>query len=543
MLSHNPLLTKGKILVIDDLADWREMVGGLLGDAGYDVRVAANAKDALRLLQGSPYHVAIVDLRLDEADEDNQEGLILAEQMKRYLPELTILMLTGHANIDAVKQALQPREDGLRVAFDFIEKHEISKLLSKIEGAFINGAKVNPQLKISLDPDLDWGQLQQKIECLQPLDLEMGRQEITDLLQRIFHKAEHIFIKPMKNGLSSGAIVLVTPTTNGSIQQDIVVKFNEREKAERESQNYKDFVESYVGGSRRTQQLNFRATGKLGGIAYSFVGAKATEFQRFSGLYASKNGVELKRVIDNLFTETCQAWYRNTLTANELSKSLSADYKEWLKLDNNKLLSALMTIVERSGLTKLAFSDPNHPAQATILFKERGVKLTNPFPISHAAFAYNGPYAYTHGDLHEGNILVDSYFQTWLIDFYQSGLAHPVRDFALLESAIRFYLQDSGCPTTHLYDWECSLLQVQSLEDEPKANPPLILDAELAKATELVLHIRRLLSQILPEMTLRDYLISLYFHALKVLTLPKKFNDRQRVHALFTAAILADILR
>ncbi len=536
-------LRGGKILVVDDLTDWQEMIGGLLRDAGYDVHAAADADQAMRLLRQQPYHVAVVDLRLDEQDENNQEGLALAERMKAYLPELAIIILTGYANIEAVKYALQPRENGLSIAFDFLEKHETTKLIQRIKIAFATAAKVNPQLQINLDSALGWSRLQNDIDCLRPLDSEMARLEITDLLQRLFHEAQQIEVKAMNRGHSSGAVVLVTPTIQGIPQTDVVVKFNQREKAEQESRNYDRYVDKYVGGARRTQRLDFRATARLGGIAYSFVGAETTEFQRFSHIYTSEDTSNIKAILDNLFQETCYTWYTNTLKPNSFPQSLSAGYKEWLRLQAPKLTAALTEIVERTTVSKLSFSDPRRPSQADIFLEERRVKLINPLPLSQAAFAYSGPYCFTHGDLHEGNILVDSYHQTWLIDFYHTGPAHPVRDFAMLESAIKFSLQHSKCSPSILYDWERSLLQVTDLNDQPSSDPPLQLDAELAKAAELIGHIRSLLSQILPEMTLRDYQISLYFHALKGMTLPGKFNEQQRLHALLSAALLAEMLQ
>lgn len=533
----------GNILVVDDSADWREMIGGLLAEAGYYVQTAAEADEAMRLLRQYPYHVAIVDLRLDERDENNEEGLILAERMKDHLPELAIIMLTGHANIPAVKQALQPRESGSRIAFDFLEKHEISRLLPSINIAFAKAARVNPHLVIELDPSLTWANLQNTVECLQALAAATAELELRDLLQRIFFEAQTVRVKAMNGGHSSGAVVLVTPTMRGLLQTDVVVKFNEREKAERESHNYDSYVANYVGGARRTQRLDFRATARLGGIAYSFVGAEAIVFQRFSHAYAAKDTADIKFILDNLFKETCYTWYTNTLQANSFPHSLSAGYKEWLHLDAPKLAAALSEIIERAGTAQLALSNTHSPHHADIHLKERGVKLTNPLLLSQAAFAYNGPFCFTHGDLHEGNILVDTHNQTWLIDFYQTGLGHPVRDFAMLESAIKFSLQQSDCPLAVLYDWERMLLHVNSLTDTPNSTPPLQLDVELTKATALIIHIRMLLSQILPEMSLKDYQISLYFHALKAMTLARKFNDRQRLHPLISAALLAEVLQ
>lgn len=534
-------LTGGKILVIDDLDDWRGMVGGLLADAGFVVSTAANAPEALNLLGQQPYHVAIVDMRLDESDEKNKAGLRLAEDMRTRQPELAIIMLTGYADIPSVKYALQPREDGRSVAFDFLEKNEFNKLLPTIEKAFVTAAKVNPQLHIEFVGGLTMPFLKNSIECLQATDLQAASVEISDLLQRIFHKAQKIQVAPMNGGHSSASVVRVTPFARNIAQAAVVVKFNQRSKADIESQNYVQYVSDYVGGARRTLQLDFRSTARLGGISYSFVGAQTGQFRRFNQVYAQSSVKSIKQVLTNLFQETCYPWYTQTLSPNPTPQSLGADYKKWLRLHPSKIARAAKDTVEQSD-RMLEFTRPGKPTQSDIFFGDRGVNLQNPLPLSQAALAYSGPYSLTHGDLHEGNVLVDNYNQTWLIDFYHTGPAHPVRDFAILESAIKFSLQQSDCSLNILYDWERSLLKSDSLLAEPLFDPPLQLDAELQKATTVIIHIRQLAGQILPEMTMRDYLISLYFHALKAMTLPRKFSRRQRLHALISASLVREVL-
>ena len=532
----------GKILVVDDLADWRNMVHGLLAEAGYEVQTAANAAEAMHLLRQQPYHVAVMDLRLNEASDDNREGLTLAEQMKSYLPELAIIMLSAYADLPSVKQALQPGAEGHSIAFDFIEKDEFPRLLDRIEFALAHAARVNPNLEIELDPALNWAKLQQDVECLQLLSPEEVRIEVTDLLQRAFYQAKRIEVKAMSGGLSSAAVVLVTPMLDDIAQSEVVVKFNNRPKAERESRNYAGYVGSFIGGARRTQHLGFRATANLGGITYSFVGARTKEFQQLNHLYVTQETDRIKTIVDNLFKETCYTWYANTLRSEGL-RSLSADYRSWLHLDAAELTKALTNIVERTPIVGLSFSKSRRPDQSDIFFEERDANLTNPLAVSRFAFAYNGPYCFTHGDLHGGNILVDSYDQTWLIDFYRTGPGHPARDFAMLESSIKFLLQQSTCSPLSLYEWERSLIQAETLTKLPPADPPLQLDPELAKATKIIGHIRALSSQILPDMTTRDYQISLYFHALKAMTLNREFDERRRLHTLFSAALLAEILK
>jgi len=71
-----------RILVVDDLPDWRETLGGLLVDAGYDILVACSYASALRLLAANHFDLAVLDIRLDETDDGNTDGLDLAAEIK-----------------------------------------------------------------------------------------------------------------------------------------------------------------------------------------------------------------------------------------------------------------------------------------------------------------------------------------------------------------------------------------------------------------------------------------------------------------------------
>jgi len=536
-------LCKGKILIVDDLPDWRKMLSGLLSDEGYEVVTAGKTNEALELLYQKPYHVAILDLRLHEADEENRDGLTLAEEMKRYLPELAIIMLTGHADIPSIKQAMKPRESGVSIAFDFLEKDELSELPERIAAAFTLAARINPALRIELTPPLTYAQLRQDVRFLQTMALDAAQNEIMDLLQRLFHNADQVTLMQLRNGHSSAAAILVTAQSQNTPKTNVVVKFNQTDRAKREAENYTEFVKEQLGDAARAHQLDFRATAKLGGIKYSFIGAQATEFKSFGKVYATESTQQIKSIITHLFEETCANWYRHTQRPTEHNRdSLSSRYKNWLNLDMQELQLAIEKIVEQSDTTELRFQDHHRPRQSDLLFMQ-GISLVNPLRLFHAAFEYSGNYCITHGDLHEGNILVDNHNQTWLIDFYHTGYAHPVRDFAMLESAVRGTLQQSPAPPLVLYEWEHALLNLREFNVSTTDFPHLQLDPELWKATEITCHIRTLLTQIFPSMSPRDYLISLYFHSLKSTTLTQKHHLRQRIHSLICAALVTSLLQ
>lgn len=127
---------KGRILVVDDLPDVRETLSGLLLDEGYNVCSAATRAEALQKLNTKYFHVAVVDVRLDEADEDNQEGLLLMHEIKERYPSVAVIILTGYASVKMVRETLEPDREGVSPAFGFLEKAEIEKLPEYVERVF-----------------------------------------------------------------------------------------------------------------------------------------------------------------------------------------------------------------------------------------------------------------------------------------------------------------------------------------------------------------------------------------------------------------------
>jgi len=127
---------KGRVLVVDDLPDVRTTLSGLLLDEGYDVRSVSSRAEALQILGTERFHVAILDVRLDETDEDNQDGLLLMREIREKDPTVVIIILTGYANVKMVREALQPDCEGVSPAFGFLEKSEVDQLPEYVNRAF-----------------------------------------------------------------------------------------------------------------------------------------------------------------------------------------------------------------------------------------------------------------------------------------------------------------------------------------------------------------------------------------------------------------------
>ncbi len=129
-------MCKGRVLVVDDLPDMRATLSGLLQDEGYDVRSASSRAEALQMLDAGRFHVAVLDVRLDEADEDNRDGLLLMHEIKEKHPATATIILTGYADVEMVQEALQPNREGISLASGFLQKSEMDQLPEYVQRAF-----------------------------------------------------------------------------------------------------------------------------------------------------------------------------------------------------------------------------------------------------------------------------------------------------------------------------------------------------------------------------------------------------------------------
>src|SRR5215813_10202268 len=101
------------ILIVDDEADIRELVSGILQDEGFITRSARDSDDALAHVASRRPNLVYLDIWLQGSRLD---GLQLLDAMKAQHPELPIVMISGHGNIETAVAAIK------QGAYDFIEK-------------------------------------------------------------------------------------------------------------------------------------------------------------------------------------------------------------------------------------------------------------------------------------------------------------------------------------------------------------------------------------------------------------------------------------
>lgn len=101
------------ILIVDDERDIRELIGDILKDEGYAIRLAGNSDDCMAEINADPPHLMILDIWLKDSRMD---GIDILKTVKRDNPDIPIIIISGHGNIEIAVAAIK------QGAYDFIEK-------------------------------------------------------------------------------------------------------------------------------------------------------------------------------------------------------------------------------------------------------------------------------------------------------------------------------------------------------------------------------------------------------------------------------------
>jgi len=157
------------ILIVDDEADIRMLIGGVLRDEGYATREAADSEAALAAVQTRQPTLVILDIWLQNSQLD---GIEILRQMRAEMPTVPVVMISGHGTIETAVEAIKIG------AYDFIEKPFKSDRLLLVIARAIEAAQLrreNAELRLRAGGELDLvgaspaiNQLRQQIDRVAP---------------------------------------------------------------------------------------------------------------------------------------------------------------------------------------------------------------------------------------------------------------------------------------------------------------------------------------------------------------------------------------
>src|SRR6201996_8265357 len=141
--------TGADILVVDDEADIRELVAGILQDEGFSVRTAQDSDTALAATRARKPSLLILDIWRQGGGLD---GLELLDIVKELDPDLPVVMISGHGSIETAVSSIK------RGAYDFLEKPFKADRLIHVVGRALEAARLKrevAELRLKAGDDAD----------------------------------------------------------------------------------------------------------------------------------------------------------------------------------------------------------------------------------------------------------------------------------------------------------------------------------------------------------------------------------------------------
>jgi DNA-binding NarL/FixJ family response regulator len=136
-------MSAGRLVLADDDVLLREGIASLLGNAGYDVvGQAGDAAGLIEIVREQRPELAVIDIRMPPSH--TTEGLEAARAIRNDFPEVGILLLSAHVEVET---ALDLLEEGNRIGY--LLKSRVMRtadFLDAIERIANGGSVVDPSL-------------------------------------------------------------------------------------------------------------------------------------------------------------------------------------------------------------------------------------------------------------------------------------------------------------------------------------------------------------------------------------------------------------
>jgi len=166
-----------RLLVVDDDQNLLELAKTKLSAANYEVTVAIDGEEALKLAKAGDFNLAIVDLRL--ADQD---GMTLMERLHALDPGMPVIILTGHASVEGAVEAMT------RGAYTYLTKpFDPHELLLQVNRALDN-------CKLASENQRLWGLLKEKYDFANIVAKSENMQRVLEAVSRIAKTESTVYI-------------------------------------------------------------------------------------------------------------------------------------------------------------------------------------------------------------------------------------------------------------------------------------------------------------------------------------------------------------
>ena len=135
----------GKILLVEDDNDMRNMLDAFLEAHGYNIDAAEGVKAALELMESNDYDIVLIDKNMMGIDGNREGGLDLLRHVRSQSLPSEVIMMTGDPTVETAIEALRLG------AFDYIPKpFSLEYLRLKISRLLKYRSFINPDHTIGV---------------------------------------------------------------------------------------------------------------------------------------------------------------------------------------------------------------------------------------------------------------------------------------------------------------------------------------------------------------------------------------------------------
>jgi DNA-binding response OmpR family regulator len=462
------------VLFAENDADFLDVRAEVLEKAGYRVLKAHSLADAETLLRDAHIHLAIVDIRMiNDDDERDRSGLTLAKDPAfRSIPKI---ILTSRPSYQYVREAMGPIEDGLPPAVDFLSKEEGPEaMIEAVRVVLAHHVRINWDLMVHWWNDqgpLSFAYLTCLIEPgVDRTHLPDRVSEVEDLFRNLFYDYDQVTFSQLLWRKGGRAGLEVYAHSEGK-EDRFVVTYGQIQDIRTEQKHRAQFAPQTLDATGPITK--FTAETRHFGATASVIGETGSEeIQPFAAFYRENSHRQIHSTLEHLFQTTLAPWHQQGCFVEE-GKELPQAYRERLGLCED-ILPAMELGRKIQALAKEAFASSTAnitftPDRLVIRFSNNRT-LSCPDPVLYL-YHNDDMFSASHivcrttpGGLDVDTILVDRAGRTWLTDFIQAGPTPIWHDFVSLEAAVRFRLMEVGDLQT-LYGFERQLLATRSLSD------------------------------------------------------------------------------
>jgi DNA-binding response OmpR family regulator len=497
-------MPQSRVLLADNDPDFLDTRAEYLETSNYVVLKAHTPGEARKLLTDAHVHLAILDIRMINDDDDRDtSGLTLAKDPTfRSIPKI---MLTGFPSYEYVREALSPTSGGPPAAVQFLARHEGPEVMLQVVAEVLSQhTRLNWNLAINWPETLSLFYLATLIEPELNGSLIANRAgELADLLRRLFYESSQITIVRLLAIGERKVILSVFAFSEVGVSSEFTLACGQKDMIQHEEENFRRFAPKTTGEGGTTKYASAE-TIHFAAIAYTLMGANLEEVTTLAEFYRQNPAERVIPALDNLFETTLARWHRQSVNfkVNEISDKLFTAF-----------LNVNMEILARPELEpRLKAIQSKTSGDILSEFGEASLGrlfdfLEGAVPLS-ASFQCGLSYRYLRGE----TVLVDPEGKVWLIDFAHVGQGPLAYDYISLEKLIKFELLTT-LELSERYELEQYLLSKPDLGEQVKLDA---LGPEIQKAVKVISYIRHRAAGV-TDQDIKSYQVGLLFSSLEAL--------------------------